>query len=65
MANEARFIKLGGPTRLENITKYRRLVRIEKELQQDGRILTQEPHEFPIINVQEETEEQEGQEATS
>lgn len=56
----ARFIKLGGPVRAEHVSKYRRLQQIEQELEQRGRLATQEQHVFPVINeVEQEAEESE------
>lgn len=60
MAFGARFIKLGGPVRAEHVSKYRRLQQLEQELEQRGRLATQEQHVFPVINeVEQEAEESE------
>lgn len=56
MAFGARFIKLGGPVRAEHVSKYRRLQQIEQELEQRDRLVAQEQHVFPVINVAEEEE---------
>ncbi|KAK3750975.1 hypothetical protein QZH41_009129 [Actinostola sp. cb2023] len=58
----ARFIKLGGPTRIENVTKYRRLCQIEQELEQSSRLVQQEPHVYPVVNIVEENTDINGQE---
>ena len=56
----ARFVKLGGPVRAEHVNKYRRLQEIEQELEQRGRLASQEQHVFPVINVVEQEAEESG-----
>ena len=60
MAFEARFVKLGGPVRAEHVNKYRRLQEIEQELEQRGRLASQEQHVFPVINLVEQEAEESG-----
>lgn len=60
MAFRARFVKLGGPVRAEHVNKYRRLQEIEQELEQSGRLASQEQHVFPVINVAEQEGEETG-----
>ncbi|EDO48676.1 predicted protein [Nematostella vectensis] len=54
VATGARFIRLGGPARMEHVTKHRRMIEIEQILEQNGKLIPQEPHVFPVVNVPEE-----------
>ncbi|XP_042312967.1 enolase 4 [Sceloporus undulatus] len=54
-----RFIKLGGLSRGERVTKYNRLLAIEEELCKNGRLCEREEHEFLDFTEEEEEEEEE------
>ncbi|KAH0623716.1 hypothetical protein JD844_006793 [Phrynosoma platyrhinos] len=54
-----KFIKLGGLSRGERVTKYNRLLAIEEELGKNGRLCEREEHEFLDFTEEEEEEEEE------
>ncbi|KAJ6669018.1 hypothetical protein lerEdw1_007827 [Lerista edwardsae] len=54
----ARFIKLGGLSRGERLTKYNRLFAIEEELVKNGRLCEREEHEFVDFTEEDEDEEE-------
>ncbi|XP_062987648.1 enolase 4 [Elgaria multicarinata webbii] len=54
-----KFIKLGGLSRGERVTKYNRLLAIEEELGKNGRLRDREEHEFIDFTEEEEEEEEE------
>jgi hypothetical protein len=50
-------MKLGGPTHIEHVCKYRRLQQIEQDLEQSSSLIQQELHVLPVINVLEKDDE--------
>ncbi|XP_061491879.1 enolase 4 isoform X2 [Rhineura floridana] len=54
-----RFIKLGGLSRGERVTKYNRLLAIEEELGKNGRLVEGDEHEFVDFTEEEEEVEEE------
>ncbi|XP_074855176.1 enolase 4 [Carettochelys insculpta] len=54
----ARFVKLGGLSRGERVTKYNRLLAIEEELAKNGRLRSGENHEFVAFAEEVQTGEE-------
>ncbi|XP_066477552.1 enolase 4 [Tiliqua scincoides] len=54
----ARFVKLGGLSRGERVTKYNRLFAIEEELAKNGRLCEREEHEFVDFTEEDDDEEE-------
>ncbi|XP_013420699.1 enolase 4 [Lingula anatina] len=55
----ARFIKVGGPSRGERIAKINRLLQLEDNLSKQGKLSPLEPHAFPKISPPPVPEEEE------
>ena len=47
----ARFLKIGGPSRGERVCKLNRLLAIEEQLQEQGKLAHHSVFEFPVITV--------------
>ncbi|XP_077586283.1 enolase 4 isoform X2 [Stigmatopora nigra] len=59
------YVKLGGLSCAEKMTKYNRLVSIEEELAQQGILVSKEKHSLPLFQETEEEEEKEKEEETT
>ena len=47
----ARFLKIGGPSRGERVCKLNRLLAIEEQLQEQGKLAHHSVFEFPVITI--------------
>ena len=58
----ARFIKLGAPCRGERVAKLNRLLAIEEQLEEQGKLAYHSTFEFPVITIPQPPEPEGGEE---